>query len=108
MVERGRAEGWLPPELDAGRIRRLLRVFAANNRAAMAWKPRPWPGRAVFFRAAQSAAPASAGPAAGWDELADRVEVIEVPGAHGDLLESPHVETLAERLRAALTPASAP
>jgi acyl transferase domain-containing protein/thioesterase domain-containing protein/acyl carrier protein len=70
------------------------------------YKPRPYPGRVVQFRAEKGVAAIDSryGYALGWEDLAEAgTEVYEVPGTHTGLLQEPNVRVLAEKVTACLT-----
>jgi thioesterase domain-containing protein len=100
FTERLAAVELLPPGATVEHLRRLLRVFRANVRAARGYDPAPYPGRMTLFRAADQ--PVSNGdPTLGWGALTgEPVEVHGMPANHLTLLAEPHVQELAARLRA--------
>ena len=62
-----------------------------------------YPGPVTLFKAAQELAEPSTDPTLGWSEwAAGGVEVHVVPGNHANMVYKPHVEVLAEKLRACL------
>ena len=75
----------------------LFEVVRDTNAAAhAAYKPRPFHGRAVVFRARESLWSGDIG----WGALiTGDLTVHEVPGAHGTFVHEPHVRYLAEKLR---------
>ena len=94
--------GALPPGLDAGELARRFAVFAANFRAFESYRGGPCDAPLVLFRAGDaqnSETPADLG----WERLLGRpAEAFPIPGDHYTLLQPPHVEELATRLRQAL------
>ncbi len=89
-MERGEAE----PE---GR-QRLLAVIRANVEAMYAYEPRPYPGKAIFFRADDRGTDPPH-PERPWIELArGGTEIYPVPGDHVSLHARPHVAAVAARL----------
>ncbi|WP_143074887.1 alpha/beta fold hydrolase, partial [Streptomyces mangrovisoli] len=85
------------------------RASYLDLRAGEAHRPGRYDGRVVLYRAAEPAPHTVRDPAyerhdgaLGWDGLCPRLEVVEVPGHHLSLLDPPHVDTLAARLRQAL------
>jgi thioesterase domain-containing protein len=65
---------------------RRHRVESSNQNALAAYRPRPYAGRIVLFRATQ----AGGGDATlGWSGFADGVDVIELGGRHDTILEQP-------------------
>jgi amino acid adenylation domain-containing protein len=106
ILERAKAQGLLPPEIGLEEVRRLVEVLRANLRALRGYLPGSYPGRATLFRAAQ-AQRTGPDPAYGWRALAlGGVDVLEVPGDHYSMVREPHVQVLAERLRARLQDAA--
>ncbi|MBV8200241.1 MAG: amino acid adenylation domain-containing protein, partial [Acidobacteria bacterium] len=121
-----RAAGKLPAGIDLAHARRLLATFEAHQRAARAYRPRPYSGRLVLVRATgappaggppQPPAPPldAAGPGAGaatpggrrdptlgWSGLAAEIEVLTMPGEHEQMVAPPYLGALAEHLRRTL------
>ena len=76
---------------------------AASDR----YRPRPYSGSVVLYRAAKVAPEfRHAGPRNGWDELAPNLEVVDVPGDHDSLVYEPNVGVMTSHLRAALRKAA--
>jgi thioesterase domain-containing protein len=101
-VEEARARGALNG-LDLDQARRLSGVLAANMAALLRYRPEPWPGRAVFYRAAERRQGDPDHPELPWVRLArGGVEVVEVPGDHQSMHRPPQVVAMARHLRAAL------
>jgi amino acid adenylation domain-containing protein len=68
----------------------------------------PYPGRTILFRAQQRTMGIFYDDnRMGWDGIADNLSICEVPGDHTSLIEKPHVQVLAQRLRAYLDEAQA-
>lgn len=83
----------IPPEL---RDVYLTRNF---ERVAARYRPKPWNGRAVLFRAAELPyIYGNAGRAYGWDALISHVAVEPVPGDHATLLLEPNATVLTDAL----------
>jgi thioesterase domain-containing protein len=83
--------------------RRLAAVLRAGTAAMHAYRPRPWPGRLHFFRAAERRPGEPPRPEEPWVDLAGAgAEVHVVPGGHASMHRRPQVEELARRLRSAL------
>jgi thioesterase domain-containing protein len=67
------------------------------------YKPRPYPGRVVYFRTRDTAPHQCRDPYASWDRLArGGLEIYDIPGTHGDLLRPPHVKGVAEQFKVVL------
>ncbi|MCB1037177.1 MAG: alpha/beta fold hydrolase, partial [Acidobacteria bacterium] len=91
--------GILPPEISLDHAERLFEVFKANVQAVAAYRPEPYDGALLVFRAEQGST--SAGDALGWDRLSrGTIAVQEVPGDHFTMVVEPHVQELARRLSA--------
>ncbi|HEX9736868.1 MAG TPA: alpha/beta fold hydrolase, partial [Thermoanaerobaculia bacterium] len=87
---------FLPPGAGEDQVRRLLRVYKANVRAAAAYEGGPYPGRVTVLRAA---AEERQDEALGWQRFSpEPVEVHDVPGDHVTVLARDNVPALAQRL----------
>jgi acyl transferase domain-containing protein/thioesterase domain-containing protein len=87
----------LPPEL---RETYLIRSF---NRAWARYRPQPWKGRAILFRAEKvHYIYGEASEAYGWEEVISDLHIAEVPGNHHDLLLGPHASVLIAALARAI------
>ena len=103
VLERAREAGGLPPDLDLPRAGRLLRVATTLSQAMFAYRPRPYDGRMVYFRAAERRAIDPPHPELPWIEIAaGGLEVHVVPGNHITMHQGTHVEELGRRLRQCL------
>jgi thioesterase domain-containing protein len=83
----------------------LHEFVVANARAADAYRPEPYTGRIVVFRAAAEHfdAPECEVTGLGWAPVAaGPLEVVNVDGQHISMLEEPHVASLAGALDAAI------
>ncbi|MFP2908689.1 non-ribosomal peptide synthetase [Pyxidicoccus sp. 3LFB2] len=108
VLEEGRRHGVLIPEAGLPELRTLLQVFSANVRALRGYSPRPIDARLAVLRAADSVDASAGRLDRGWgDQSTQGVEIQEVPGDHYGLLQPPHVQVLAERLKALLERAEA-
>jgi aspartate racemase len=72
--------------------------------------PQTYPGPMILFRAMEQSPGCHRAPFLGWGDLVEGdVEIHDVPGLHGQIIEEPHVRVLAEKLKACLDKAqSAP
>jgi thioesterase domain-containing protein len=98
ILERARAAGVLPPDMEEGLLARRLAVFRANVRAMREARLRPYGGRTVLFTAAETPPEA----AEAWRAALPRLQVETVGGTHHTLVQEPHASRLAERLKAHL------
>ncbi len=76
-----------------------------HERAYFAYDPQPYAGKIVLFRAAEHPEEMNATRTLGWERVASgKIEVIDLPGSHGDLIEQPFlVEALRDALARART-----
>jgi thioesterase domain-containing protein len=117
---RRRAEVRLRRQLDGISVRLKVRFYRGQGKplpvllrdleqtstfvaASDRYRPKPYSGSVVLYRAAQVATEfRHAGPKHGWDELTPNLEVVEVPGDHDSLVYEPNVGVMTSHLRAAL------
>jgi thioesterase domain-containing protein len=102
----------LPQEFQLSQMLRLLRGYKARAKAVFNYKPQPYKGPLTLFRASEIdpgdmnpelLALISRDPTMGWGQfLAEPPRIIWVPGFHGTMVQEPHVEVLAEKLRACI------
>jgi thioesterase domain-containing protein len=87
------------PNFKTSEFKRLLQVFQANVRAESRYRPRRYPGRVTLFRTATEYQDSTWG----WGDIAaNGVELHPIPGHHMNVLRSPQVQVLAEKLSACL------
>lgn len=85
-------------------------IKTAHKQAGRKYQPQLYPGRAILWRAAEYPQTWSSwlplvktDPQLGWGQLfAQGLEIQDVPGHHFNMLHEPHVQVLANRLRAVL------
>jgi len=81
----------------------LRDVREANYLAARKYVPKPYSGTVTLFQASEHPASHARARHKAWSVLAaSGVDVHEVPGDHVTLIQAPHVDVLARKLRAAL------
>jgi non-ribosomal peptide synthase protein (TIGR01720 family) len=98
LAEAERAQA-VPPDQD--RAQRLWDVYTTHLAAFRRYRPRPYAGRSLLLRAADTPI---AAPDYGWGPLlTGQWEAVEVPGSHESVVWPPHVHRLAEVLRTRLT-----
>ncbi len=84
-------------------LKTMLGLFRANLRAMRNYTPPSYPGKIHFFLARDRDQFNAQTPAHGWIDLAQQgIEIYTVPGNHITMSETPHVESLADRLRECL------
>jgi amino acid adenylation domain-containing protein len=85
----------------------LQNVKEANFMAARDYVPKPYAGNVTLFLASDEVLADVIHPEQLWKKLAlGGVEAHSIPGDHVNLIDEPHVQVLAERLRACLAVAS--
>jgi acetoacetyl-CoA synthetase len=82
-------------------------AFTASSRLYHEHRWRPWAGPVTYFQARRRL-PAVQHMLHTWRRIAPRLTVVEVPGAHHDLVGQANVEVLAARLSEALPSADVP
>ena len=105
VLEIGRGAGFLAPGIELRDVRRLFERFRVNRRALRSYRPQPYAGDAVLFRAGDRVARMEEGedPALGWGELiTGRVTIVDLPGDHYSILRGGAAQRLADRLLQAL------
>jgi len=101
LKEQKKMEKQMRPDLDITELRHFLLMFKLNAQAMWDYQPRVYPGRIIFFRAKEKDAINAKNPESAWIEFAQEgLEVIDVPGNHITMNESPNVKVIAERLKA--------
>jgi thioesterase domain-containing protein len=101
--------GLVEPDMPMALVQQILddlkRLFHAHVRLANAYAVRPYPGRIIQFRPAETPVPVPGGvtgpPDRGWGKVA-AVEVRVVPGHHHSMVKEPHVLELARQFQACL------
>jgi amino acid adenylation domain-containing protein len=89
-------------------IRPLLRIYNASSQAALNYVPQVYPNSITLLRTSAQSSIADRDPTLGWSKLAGGgVDVHWVPGNHLTMLRKPHVQVLAEQLRACIEKALA-
>ena len=79
----------------------LKKVREGCYQAARNYEPRPYDGAAVLFRASEKGLSATNQESA-WKRLAPAIEIYEVSGHHGNIVDPPQVKLLAEEVEARL------
>lgn len=74
------------------------RFFAHSTKVWRAYQPRRFAGRLLLFRQLKRSWYYRDLPDLGWAQVSDQLEIIDIPGKHGDMLLEPHVNLVARRL----------
>lgn len=89
------------PELALTQMRHFLHLFNVNSQAMLEYKPKPYRGHIVFFRASEPDGYNATNPERGWIELVlGGLTLYEAPGNHITMNFKPNVEFIAERIQA--------
>jgi amino acid adenylation domain-containing protein len=117
VLKRARGKNILPPDLDVARARAFLKMVKTNTRAMSKYIARVYPGAVTLFKTAKDIEiPPSdetalseerlkimkmvQDPTMGWGDLATLgVRVVDVPGNHQTMVNKPHVEILAMKIK---------
>ena len=79
----------------------LKNVRAVCYAAGRTYKPKPYDGPVVLFRASEKGL-SSTNEESAWKYLAPHIEIYEVTGHHGNIVDEPQVRLLADELKARL------
>lgn len=108
VLEHAKRAGLMPSDIEISQAQPFIELCKADFRATQNYVLHHYPGRITLFKAGQELAGVSSDPTLGWSEwAAGGVDVHVVPGNHATMVYKPHVEVLAERLRACLDQAQA-
>lgn len=77
----------------------LYRLFESNSKALLNYQPRPYQGTVTLFRARVQPLVCSFDRHMGWDELAESIQIRDVPGSHSTMIRPPHLQGLIGALR---------
>jgi amino acid adenylation domain-containing protein len=103
VLEHAKSAGLMPSDIEVSQAQPFIELCKADFRATRNYELRRYPGRITLFKAGQELAGCSSDPTLGWAEWAGGgVDVHVVPGNHATMVYKPHVEVLAETLRACL------
>ncbi|HYO14557.1 MAG TPA: alpha/beta fold hydrolase, partial [Thermoanaerobaculia bacterium] len=98
IVAAAKRAGLLPADLGTEPVRRLVRVYRANETAFTRYRPAPWAGRTLLIRAAEGVMRRD--PTLGWDGLlTGELETVTVEGTHQTILLEPGFKDLVRVLR---------
>src|SRR5208283_305577 len=103
VLEHAKRAGLMPSDIEISQAQPFIELCKSDFRATQNYVLHHYPGRITLFKAGQELAGASSDPTLGWSEwAAGGVDVHVVPGNHATMVYKPHVEVLAEKLRACL------
>jgi thioesterase domain-containing protein/acyl carrier protein len=85
---------------DSELAERYLAVWKAHLKASHSWTPAPYGGKVLLIVAEDGTRAQAPDPTLGWGAVAQGgVEVVLTSGDHFSLVQPPHVQTLARRIR---------
>jgi thioesterase domain-containing protein len=103
ILERAKGGHFLPDGLDRAGMRRLMALFQNNGLAAVRYRPRPLDGKLLLIRpkvASKQAPGVDGDPMNGWGPLAaGGVTLRWMEGTHGQMLQKPWLDRLADNMR---------
>lgn len=103
VLEYAQRAGLMPSDIEVSQAQPFIDLCKADFRATRNYVLHHYPGRITLFKAGQELTGTSSDPTLGWSEWATGgVDVHVVPGNHATMVYKPHVEILAEKLRACL------
>jgi thioesterase domain-containing protein len=103
FIRQGGAAERLSEAASVDDVRHFLCLFRANFQSLVQYQPRPYPGRVLFFRAAEADAVNPSDPDRSWRGIVQGgLDVVSVPGNHITMNLSPNVEAIGRRLQACL------
>ncbi len=101
LVAKAKQQNMLPPEFSEDDAMRLARLTAAHQTAGHHYSPQIYTGPVTFFKA-QEPLPEMKDAITGWQGIAPGLKVIEIPGNHYSMIETPRVDRLATELERSL------
>ena len=103
VLEHAKRAGLMPSDIEVSQAQPFIELCKADFRATRNYVLHHYPGRITLFKAGQELAGTSSDPTLGWGEWAAQgADVHIVPGNHATMVYKPHVEVLADELRACL------
>ncbi|MEP7013026.1 MAG: amino acid adenylation domain-containing protein [Acidobacteriota bacterium] len=98
ILAEARRAGALPAGFEVEDVLEHLEIFKANRLALERYRPASYGGAVTLFRCEDGAGPRKAD--LGWGRLAQRLEVVGIPGDHYSAIRVPRVEGFARTLKA--------
>ncbi|HVB55147.1 MAG TPA: amino acid adenylation domain-containing protein [Candidatus Acidoferrales bacterium] len=103
VLEHAKRAGLMPSDIEVSHAEPFIELCKADFQATRNYELHHYPGRITLFKAGQELEGIPSDPTLGWREwAAGGVDVHVVPGNHATMVYKPHVEVLAETLRACL------
>jgi thioesterase domain-containing protein len=103
VLKKAKRAGIVPQFVRLQNFRHYLLMNKTQTQAWRGYKARPFDGRITLIRSEELKVANAPRPDLGWGTLAlGGVDIVDVPGDHISMMQPPHVQTLAERLRETL------
>ncbi len=103
VLEHAKRAGLMPADIEVSQAQPFIELCKADFRATQNYVLHRYSGRITLFKAGQELSEPSSDPTLGWSKwAAGGTDVLVVPGNHATMVYKPHVEVLAEKLRACL------
>lgn len=103
VLEQAKSASLVPQEIEVSQAQRFVQLLKTDFQATQDYGLHLYPSRVTLFKAREELAGTSSDPTLGWSKwVAGGVEVHVVPGNHATMVYKPHVEVLAEKLKACL------
>jgi thioesterase domain-containing protein len=103
VLEQAKKASLIPQEIEISQAHRFVQLLKSDFRATQDYVLHLYPSRLTLFKASEELEGTSPDPTLGWSEWGvGGVEVHVVPGNHATMVYKPHVEVLAEKLKACL------
>ena len=107
VIDVARRAGRVPPDFTLEQVRHQMRVLQTNLEADLQFRPAPYSGRVVMFRAENAIGRPSPDVDGGWSPFMPQLETVVVPGDHYSMLLDPaNAAAIAELLEARLVSAT--
>ncbi|SDZ22918.1 thioesterase domain-containing protein, partial [Thermoactinomyces sp. DSM 45892] len=94
MLNEAKAQELFPPDTERERIERLAKAAFFNTKMLTDQKLDSYPNEVIYFNAEEGKDLSIE-----WSEvLKDKIKIYNIPGSHMDMMDSPAVELIAEKL----------
>ncbi|MGZ5056356.1 MAG: thioesterase domain-containing protein, partial [Methylobacter sp.] len=99
VMDRALEVGFFPPGTDFMVFKRLWDVLITNRRIIQTYMPKPYEGKVSFFQAAELGKGLHVTTSEAWQPfIGQQLDLHIIPGNHYNMVSSPQVEVLAEKL----------
>jgi thioesterase domain-containing protein len=88
----------IPEAADDEQAARIYSLFTSHVDAVLKYRPKRYTGEIQLFQAKDQLVRERFEPYREWCQICDQVQLHLVPGDHLNMVQAPHVDTLAEKL----------